>query len=197
MTTQPQLKLRNFEWSDIEPFFRLLGVVGPHGHREWPQSVEALRADLEYPRVQPEKNLALAELAGGIDAEIAGYAIVEPEQNIGRSVIGIANIAEENRADVTEKLIDWATQRAAEIAPIAHLATQDHEIELVGYVERNGWKRARKYLKLESEPGPARAAAVAANPAMYGAFETVADDQPVNELILNFIDSLTRVDKGS
>ena len=40
----------------------------------------------------------------------------------------------------------------------------------------------------------ATAAAVAANTALYGALETVADDQPVNELILNFIDSLTRVE---
>ncbi|MCH8162188.1 MAG: aspartate aminotransferase family protein, partial [Chloroflexi bacterium] len=31
-------------------------------------------------------------------------------------------------------------------------------------------------------------------PAIYGALDTVDDDQPVNDLILNFIDSLTRVE---
>ena len=34
-------------------------------------------------------------------------------------------------------------------------------------------------------------------PALYGAIDSVADDQPINELVLGFIDSLTRVDDAT
>ena len=42
----------------------------------------------------------------------------------------------------------------------------------------------------------ATAAAVAANPAIYGALESIEDTENVRDLILNFIDSLTRMDKA-
>ena len=130
--------------------------MGTHGHRDWPESVEGLRAVLEYPRVQPEKNLVMLEISG----EIAGYAIVEPEQNIGRSVVGIANKAESNRSDINGMLLDWATGRAAGFAPLAHLALRDGESGLGEFVELRGWNRVRKYLKMKSESNPAKAEAV-------------------------------------
>jgi len=70
----------------------LLADVGAHGHRQWPESVEGVRSDLEYPRVQPQQNLVLADAAG----ELVGYAIVEPEQNIERSVVGVATAAKKH-----------------------------------------------------------------------------------------------------
>ena len=160
LTAPPQLQLRNFEWTDIQGFFSLLRNAGPHGHRDWPETLEGVRAELGYPRVQPEKNVAVAEVAGDNVADISGYAIVEPEQNIGRSVVGIAGTAEYNGDELSGLLLDWAVGRAGECTPLAHLATRDHETELSEYVERTGWSRVRKYLKLESGPRPARAAAV-------------------------------------
>jgi len=154
LTSEPELQLRNYEWSDINALSDLLNDAAAHGHRDWPESVEGLRADLEYPRVQPEKNLVLVEFTGETETELAGYAIVEPEQNIGRSVIGLACIAAENREAITGMLLDWATRRAAEFTPLAHLATRDHETGLSGYVERNGWKQVRSYLRLENGPHP-------------------------------------------
>jgi mycothiol synthase len=156
LATQSELRLRNFEWCDTMALAGLLADVGAHGHRQWPESVEGVRSDLEYPRVQPEQNLVMAEVAG----ELVGYAIVEPEQNIGRSVVGIAAAAEKNTETLVEALLGWATSRAAEFTPIAHLATRDHETDLGEYVERNGWARVRKYLQLESRPGDSRAAGV-------------------------------------
>jgi len=41
-----------------------------------------------------------------------------------------------------------------------------------------------------------RPATESGEPALYGAIDSVDDDQPVNELILGFIDSLTRVEEG-
>ena len=159
LTKQPKLHLRNFTWGDIDKYFGLLRDVGAHGHRDWPESVEGLLADLNYPRVQPEKNLALAEITNNSGARILGYAIVEPEQNIGRSVVGIANIAENNREEVNGKLLDWAATRAASYAPLAHLATRGHEAELIELVKGFGWRQVRTYLKLEGRPGLSKAAA--------------------------------------
>ncbi|MEE8046044.1 MAG: hypothetical protein V3T49_04315, partial [Dehalococcoidia bacterium] len=59
MSTQVDPKLRNFKWTDLDALQTLLNDVGRHGHRDWPTNAGELRADLEYPRVQPERNLVL------------------------------------------------------------------------------------------------------------------------------------------
>lgn len=165
LITSPELQLRNFQWSDIEALSRLLNDAGTHGHRDWPDGIQDLRADLEHPRVRPEENVVLAEIAG----EVVGYAIVEPEQNIGRSVIGIGVCLTNKGAGpgihdrevaAAESLLGWAIGHASEIAPLAHLATRDDETGLRIFVEQRGWKQIRKYLKLVSESGPARVAVV-------------------------------------
>ena len=156
LSTQSEIQLRNFKWSDTSALSGLLGDVGTHGHRQWPEGVEGLRFELEYPRVQPQQNLVLADAAG----ELVGYAIVEPEQNIERSVVGVATAAKKHGEGLAGRLLDWTTERAAEFAPVAHLATREHERDLGEFVESIGWRRVRKYLKLECRPGSSRAAAV-------------------------------------
>lgn len=153
MSTKTNIHLRNFKWSDIEALQRLLNDIGRHGHRDWPSNVDELREELEYPRVQPKRNIALAINGDGV----TGYAIVEPEANIGRSVIGIGSskigLATRN------KLLDWATTRAKQEAPIAHLSTRDNETELEKLVEQLEWAKVRTYLKLEltTDISPAKA----------------------------------------
>lgn len=153
LSTQANLRLRNFKWSDLDAFQRLLTEAGQHGHRDWPSNPTELRAELEFPRVKPEQNIALAIS----DNVPVGYAIVEPESNIGRSVIGIGSslVGLATRND----LLEWAMKRAKEEAPIAHLSTRDNESELEKLVEQFEWKRVRKYLKLATsgalKPAPA------------------------------------------
>ena len=154
MSTKTNIQLRKFKWSDIEALQLLLNDIGRHGHRDWPSNVDELRAELEYPRVQPKRNIALAINGDGV----SGYAIIEPEANIGRSVIGIGS----NKADlaIRKKLLDWATSRAKQEAPVAHLSTRDNETELEKLVEQLDWVKVRTYLKLEltSDISPAKAA---------------------------------------
>lgn len=142
LSTQANLQLRNFKWTDLEAFQHLLNDIGPHGHRDWADDTEELRAELEYPRVQPERNIALT-MDGD---EATGYAIVEPEANIGRSVIGIGSRTFGLAA--RKELLDWARDRAKQEAPIAHLSTRDDESEFEKLVEQFGWTKIRKYLKL-------------------------------------------------
>jgi mycothiol synthase len=142
LSIQTNLQLRNFKWSDIDVLQRLLNEIGRHGHRDWAAFPDDLRAELAFPRVRPKRNIALAEH----DGQIVGYAIVEPEANIGRSVIGIGS----NSMGLTirKKLIDWAINLAAQEAPIAHLSTRDNETELEKLVEQLGWSKVRRYIKL-------------------------------------------------
>jgi mycothiol synthase len=151
--TQANLQLRNFKWSDLEAFQHLLNDIGRHGHRDWAEHAEELRSELEYPRVKPERNIALT-MDGD---EATAYAIVEPEPNIGRSVIGIGSRIFDLAA--RKELLDWARERAIQEAPVAHLSTRDNESDFEQLVEQLGWTKIRKYLKLrvtsgiESAPG--------------------------------------------
>jgi mycothiol synthase len=142
LSIQATPQLRNFKWSDLESFLHLLNELGHHGHRDWASNIDDLRGDLEFPRVQPKKNIVLIKR----DDEVAGYAIVEPETNIGRSVIGIGSTTA--GLAVRKQLMDWASNRAKQEAPIAHLSTRDNETELEKLVEQLGWVKVRQYLKL-------------------------------------------------
>jgi len=148
------LQLRNFKWTDINPLSDLLNKAGSHGHRHWPRGADELRALLEYPRVQPKRNVVLAISA---DATL-GYAIVEPEKNIGRSVIGLATTSDD--PSTIRKLLDWAVKRAGEETPMVHLAVRDHESEFGDSLELQGWTRVREYLKLVSKSVESHTAAV-------------------------------------
>ena len=141
MSIQANFKIRNFKWSDIDALQRLLNEIGRHGHRDWADFPDDLRAELEFPRINPKQNIALVEIAG----QIVGYAIVEPEANIGRSVIGIGSSSK--GLAIRKDLIDWATNNAAKEAPIVHLSTRDNEIELEKLVEQLGWSKIRQYMK--------------------------------------------------
>lgn len=142
MSIQANLHIRNFKWSDLDALQQLLNEIGLHGHRNWPTLPEELRSELEFPHVNPKRNIGLAEHKG----QIIGYAIVEPEANIGRSVIGIGSSS--ISLAIRKNLIDWAMSTAGQAAPIAHLSTRDNEIELEKLVEQLGWSKVRRYLKL-------------------------------------------------
>ena len=142
MSIQANIQLRNFKWSDLDALQQLLNEIGQHGHRDWPALPNDLRSELEFPDVNPKRNIALAEHEG----QIVGYAFVKPEANIGRSVIGIGNSS--MGMAIRKNLIDWAINNAAQAAPIAHLSTRDNENELEKLVDQLGWSKVRRYLKL-------------------------------------------------
>ena len=142
MSIQANIQLRNFKWSDLDALQQLLNEIGQHGHRDWPALPNDLRSELEFPDVNPKRNIALAEHEG----QIVGYAFVKPEANIGRSVIGIGSSS--MGIAVRKNLIDWAINNAAQAAPIAHLSTRDNENELEKLVDQLGWSKVRRYLKL-------------------------------------------------
>ena len=143
---QPNIELRNFTNTDTGSLHKLLHDAGSHGHREWPNKISDLRSELELPRVQPHKNIVLAHL----ENKVVGYGIVEPEKNIGRSVVGLTSIFTDSATLL--KLLNWGTNRAKQETPIAHIATLDHESHVEKIVKEHDWKHVRKYLRMESTP---------------------------------------------
>ena len=143
---QSNIELRNFKNADIGSLHKLIQDVGSHGHREWPNKISDLQSELEFPRVQPHKNLVLAHL----DNKVIGYGIVEPEKNIGRSVVGLTSISTDSPTLI--KLLNWGVNRARQETPIAHIATLDHESHVETIIKEHNWKHVRKYLRLESTP---------------------------------------------
>ena len=103
---QSNIELRKFTKPDIDSLNKLLNDAGSHGHRDWPDKISDLRSMLEFPRVQPHKNLVLAHLKNNV----IGYAIVEIEKNIGRSVVGFTSNSSDSAT--LGKLLDWGTKRA-------------------------------------------------------------------------------------
>jgi mycothiol synthase len=160
-TPSSELQLRNFEWCDLEQLLGLLVTVGKHGHREWPENVRGLRLELESPRVQPDQNMVLVSTGN----DLVGYALVEPEPNISRSVVDLADISGNPEVQfltelpVTKLLLEWASKHAFEFAPIMHLATRECQSDLASLIEQSGWKRVRQYLKLASPVNPLPATA--------------------------------------
>ena len=143
---QSNIQLRNFTDTDIDSLHKLLQDAGSHGHREWPDTTSDLTSVLEFPRVQPHKNLALAHLKN----EVVGYAIVEPEKNIGRSIVGFTSTS--TNSAILAQLLEWGTNRARQETPIAHIATLNHESHVETILKDRDWKHVRKYLRLESTP---------------------------------------------
>ena len=143
---QSNIELRNFTNTDIDSLHKLLHDAGPHGHREWPDTTSGLISGLKFPRVQPHKNLVLAHL----ENKVVGYAIVEPEKNIGRSIVGFTSTSADS--ETLGKLLNWGTNRARQETPIAHIATLDHESHVETIIKNHNWKHVRKYLRLESTP---------------------------------------------
>tara|TARA_B100000029_G_scaffold379283_1_gene374104 strand:- start:669 stop:1565 length:897 start_codon:yes stop_codon:yes gene_type:complete len=148
------MEIRNFNWNDLETFQRLLNSIGIHGHKNWPSNVKNLTVALNFPRVQPERNIALAH--DGID--IVAYAIVEPEVNIGRSVIGVGSKSTD--IGIFKNLVEWATHLAATEAPIAHVPTKDNQTQFENFLKQIGAKKVRTYLKLLSTDTPKSSALI-------------------------------------
>ena len=141
---QSNIELRNFKNADIGSLHKLIHDVGSHGHREWPNKISDLESELELPRAQPHKNLVLAH----IENKVVGYGIVEPEKNIGRSIVGLTSISTDCVTLI--KLLNWATKRASQEAPTAHIATLDHESHVETIVKEHNWKHVRKYLRMKN-----------------------------------------------
>ena len=133
----------------MHELFRILHAAGPHGHREWPLTDEAtLVATLDNPRLDPDLGRWSIGYEDGIPV---GYALVEPELNIGRILVGLATI--EGRDDALGSLLPDGVRRATELSDQdrfeIHVAVRDTESKsIVDALEAARFGVVRTVLKM-------------------------------------------------
>lgn len=143
------MEIRTITRADAPELLEILRAVGPHGHREWPTDDEtSFTATLENPRLDPD----LGGWSIAYDGEKAvGYALAEPELNIGRVLVGLAAISGNEQAlepllaDGVEKAKVIADRREFEV----HVAVRDSEPSTInGIIEAAEFDVVRTVLKM-------------------------------------------------
>ena len=121
------MEIRTITRSKVSELLKILSVVGPHGHREWPVTNEStLMAMLDSPRLAPDLGRWSIAYDNGMPV---GYSLVEPELNIGRVLVGLAAI--NGQEGVLGPLLQDGVARATELADQdrfeIHIAVRDTE----------------------------------------------------------------------
>ena len=143
------MAIRTITRHEIPELFRILRAVGPHGHREWPLTDEAtLVVTLDNPRLDPDLGRWSIRYEDGMPV---GYALVEPELNIGRILVGLATV--EGRDDALGSLLQDGVRRAMELSDQdrfeIHVAVRDTEsTSVVDALESAGFGIVRTVLKM-------------------------------------------------
>ena len=125
------MEIRTITRSSVGELLGILRAAGPHGHREWQTADEtSLLATLDNPRLDPD----LGRWSIAYEGEAAvGYALAEPELNIGRVLVGLAVI--EGHENALGALLADGIERATSMASVdefeLHVAVRDTESEAV------------------------------------------------------------------
>jgi mycothiol synthase len=140
----PSYTVAPFHWDDLSELSGLLNRLGRHGFRQWPQSPDLLRSELEVLRLEPEQDAFILRLSG----EICGYAITLHERDIHRTVISIASFPECHPH--AGPLLDAAVNRARNAGVAAvHVAIRDTAAEPVEMVKNRGFVEVTSNLELK------------------------------------------------
>ena len=143
------MEIRTITRSSVGELRGILRAAGPHGHREWQTTDEkSLLAMLENPRLDPDLGRWSIAYEGGT---AVGYALAEPELNIGRMLVGLAVI--DGHEDAFDPLLADGIERATTIANRGefevHVAVRDTESEAVkGVLRASGFDVVRTVLKM-------------------------------------------------
>ena len=147
--THTDMEIRTITRSDAPELLEVLRAVGPHGHREWSTETEtSFTAMLENPRLDPD--------VGGWSIAYArhkavGYALAEPELNIGRVLVGLAATCGNEQA--LEPLLADGVAKAKVIADCrefeVHVAVRDSEPSVINEIlDAAGFQVVRTVLKM-------------------------------------------------
>ncbi len=129
--TRRKMNIRNITRKDISDLLHVLRVAGAHGHREWQTDDETgLLTAVSNGRLDPDLGRwAIAYQSGSP----IGYALVEPELNIGRVLIGLATMP--GNDDALAHLLENGIERAKTLANgndfEIHVAVRDTEPQAV------------------------------------------------------------------
>ena len=143
------MQTRTITRKSAPDLLEILRGAGPHGHREWPTSdAISLLATLDNPRLDPD--LGRWSMAFR-DGAAVGYALVEPELNICRVLVGLASV--DQSPDVLKELLSDGIKRATELADLdrfeIHVAVRENEPAVTGEIlDSFGFQVVRTALKM-------------------------------------------------
>ena len=144
------MQIRTITRDEVGRLLRILTHAGPHGHREWALDGEdALLAMLDNPRLSIESGNWIVAID---DDAMPGYALVEPEMNIGRIIVGVATAPP--CMDAYVALLHNGIERAKSIADgvdfEVQVAVRDTETPWIARtLEVKGFRVVRTVLKMQ------------------------------------------------
>ena len=145
------MEIRTITRRNISELLKILTVAGPHGHREWAlDGRESLLAMLDNPRLSIDSGCW--RMAYEDDGAPVGYALVEPELNIGRIILGVVSLFDSDA--VYKALLRDAIARAKAIAAQdrfeLHVAVRESESDMIARSLRMaGFNVVRTVLKMQ------------------------------------------------
>ena len=175
------MQIKTVTSDDIGVLLAILTHAGPHGHREWAlDGQKSLLAMLDNPRLSIESGCW--SMAYEDDGAPVGYALVEPELNIGRIILGIVSLF--GSGSIYRALLRDGIERAKSLAGDerfeAQVAVRDTESDMIARSLRTeGFNVVRSVLKMRVDADKVRLGRGAISPeyAIRDAYMTDPDEQ--------------------
>jgi len=141
----PAYIIRNYHSKDFEKLVQLVTEVQELGRSDCSISLLDLLERLSQSDPSFKKNLFIAERSG----EIAGYAEVKPELNIGRAVLTWLVHPRHRREEFTVGLVDRAVDRTRELGIMTlHANISQNSFTAKRFLTRMGFTFVRRFLEL-------------------------------------------------
>lgn len=143
MSEVPDKRVQGFRWQHISELSELINSLGSHGFRDWPESAEGLRTELETLRLDPEADIALLRSGD----RLCGYVLTLPEPDIDRVVATVAVTSA--CQDEADQLVDFLMSQVRSVnASRAHVAARGNSAEPLAELETRGFSRITANLEL-------------------------------------------------
>jgi mycothiol synthase len=137
--------IRNYDPKDFEKLAQLVTEVQELGRPCCLFSLSDLFESLSQPGPSSKDNLFIAERSG----EIAGYADVKPELNIGRAVLRWLVHPRHRTGELTERLVNRALDRTRQLGiTTLHANFFQNSVTAKRFLTRMGFTFVRRFLEL-------------------------------------------------
>ncbi len=142
------IKIRGFEWEDLESVTDLFNRVGGAGGTEKELDSELVSQNLSLPSIFPETNLRLA--VNGVD--MIGYHLLSPEPLIGRAVVAGGALPEFRDSGILPRLLRDSISRAGTTgAHLLHIQTALNAHDDRRLLESEGFEKIKEFWQMRWE----------------------------------------------
>lgn len=154
MRGKQDLRIRGFDWSDVEGLARAHNEIGGVSGGAKAHDGESMRRMLEQPGCDPERHCFIAELGGAV----AGYALVAYEQPIARAVAMGGALPSMRGKGVGRALVRAAVAHSAALGVDAlHVEAGERNDALQRLLASEGFAVAKQYWQMRWRGGSAPA----------------------------------------